>query len=321
LSERGPSESDLDDIAGSAMAALEQGNLEDGERLARQALRAADRIPPGPDRHRARARGLRSLGSAQRARGQYRDAEATFERALPHALQGFGRATVEVAELHNDLGMTFKYAGRFAEAEAAYEQARSILETLPRADPDDLAALLHNLAGLAHARGDFAAADPLARRGIAIRSAALGPRAPETLLDRSAHAAILAGLGESVEAEATIRDLLPDLEAALGPDHPEVAVALNNLAAIVQGRGDLPEAESLYRRVIEIRTTRLGADSPTLAVPLNNLGTVLRSAGRPAEAAIELRRALHLLEGAVAGDHPNLRAIRRNLARVPPDVS
>ena len=209
--------------------------------------------------------------------------------------------------------MTFKYAGRFDDAERAYRQTRTILEAID-ADPEDLAALYHNLGGLAHVRRDFAAAEELSRRAIEIRSSALGPRHAATLLDRSAHAAILDGLGRHDEAEASIRDILGDLEAALGADHPEVAVALNNLAAIVQRRGDLPQAEELYRRVIAIKEARLGADSPALAVPLNNLGSVLRAAGRPDEARAAFERALRLLEGEVADDHPNLATIRRNLA-------
>jgi tetratricopeptide (TPR) repeat protein len=231
------------------------------------------------------------------------------------ATRAFGDDSLEVAELLNDLGMTFKYAGRFADAAAAYDGVRAILESRADTDPGDLATLFHNLGGLAHARGDLAAAEPLARRSVELRLELVDRRDLAALLDRSAHAAILDGLGRSAEAEATIRDLLPDLEAALGADHPEVGVALNNLAAIVGRRGDVDEAERIDRRVIAIREARFGPDSPTLAGPLNNLGTALRAAGRVDEASAAFERALRLLEGAVADDHPTLRAIRRNRQR------
>jgi tetratricopeptide (TPR) repeat protein len=301
-----------DDLAIAAMEAAEQGHLDEAERVARHALGLAEGLVDGPDRHRSLARALRPLGTAQRARGRYREAERTFTRALDRASAGFGPASIEVAELHNDLGMTFKYVGRFGDAEAAYGRARAILEGLPDVDPEDLAALFHNLGGLAHARGDFETAEPLARRAVEIRSRSLGPRAPATLLDRSAHAAIVAGLGRSDEAEASIRELLGDLELTLGPDHPEVAVAVNNLAALVQARGALAEAETLYRRVIAIKEAAFGDDSPTLALPLNNLATVLRAKGAGAAAAGLYERAMKLLEGSVSDDHPHLLAIRRN---------
>jgi tetratricopeptide (TPR) repeat protein len=311
-----------DDLAIAAMEAAERGYLDEAERVARQALDLAEGLVDGRERHRslARARALRALGTAQRARGQYCEAERTFTRGLDSASAAFGPASLEVAELHNDLGMTFKYLGRFVDAEAAYGRARAILEGLPDVDPEDLAALFHNLGGLAHARGDFETAEPLARRAVEIRSNSLGPRAPATLLDRSAHAAIVAGLGRSDEAESSIRELLGDLEVALGPDHPEVAVALNNLAALLQARGALAEAETLYRRVIAIKETAFGDDSPTLAVPLNNLATVLRSQGAGADAAGLYQRATKLLEGSVRDDHPHLLATRRNAARLRPEI-
>ena len=117
----------------------------------------------------------------------------------------------------------------------------------PMSIRDDRAAIYHNLGGLAHARGDNEAAEPLARRAIELRSAALGPRASATLLDRSAHAAILDGMGRSLAAEASIRELLGDLAAALGTDHPEVSVARNNLAAILQRRGERRSRTALSR--------------------------------------------------------------------------
>jgi len=296
------------------MDAAGRGDLELCERLAARAVELAEALPDGPERDRMLAQALRPVGTAQRGRGRYAEAGVAFERAAALATTGFGRESIEVAELLNDLGMTFKFAGRFDDAERAYRRTGTILEAID-ADPEDVAALWHNLGGLAHARRDFAAAEPLARRAVEIRSRALGPRHVATLLDRSAHAAILDGLGRHDEAEASIRDILRDLEAALGTDHPEVAVALNNLAAIVQRRGDLPQAEALYRRVIAIKESRLGGESPALAVPLNNLGSVLRAADRPDEARAAFERALRLLEGEVADDHPNLATIRRNLAR------
>src|SRR5262249_53229739 len=139
------------DLAAAAIAAAQEGRVAEAERLAWQALALAERPTVGPARNRALARALRALGEAQRTRGRYSAAERTFVRALAQAGPGFGERSVEAAELHNDLGMTFKFAGRFVDAETAYGRAREILATRPDADPEDLAALFHNLGGLAHA--------------------------------------------------------------------------------------------------------------------------------------------------------------------------
>src|SRR5262249_10114281 len=136
----------------------------------------------------------RAIGTAQRSVGLYAEAEATFRRALDAARTAFGPASLEVAEIENDLGMTYKDAGRFDDAADGCGRVRAILEGLDEADPDDLASLFHNLGGLAHARGDHAAAESLARRAVELRTAAVGPSDVSTLLDRSALAAILDGL-------------------------------------------------------------------------------------------------------------------------------
>src|SRR5690348_16119003 len=145
----------LEDDARAAMDAAEHGALAGAEDLAGRVLDVARSMEPSPRLDRCLSRALRACGTAQRARGRYGAAERSFEHALASATSGFGGITVEVAELLNDLGMTYKFDGRFELAEAAYARASTLLSTLPGVDPQDAAALLHNLAGLAHARGDL----------------------------------------------------------------------------------------------------------------------------------------------------------------------
>ena len=305
-------------LADAAMAALEHGEPIRGEAIARRAVAGAERRAASDDRGAldSRSAAWRALGSAQRMLGRLGDAETSFQAALAAVTDAGGQPGLEAATIHNDLGMTYKLQGRFVEAAGAYDAALAILGALPDTDPDDVASLWHNLGGLAHARGDHEAAEPLARRAIEVRTTALGPDHVATLLDRSAHAAILDGLGRAADAESEIRDLMDGLVAVLGEDHPEVAVARNNLAAIVQRRGCLAEAERLYRLVVAAREARLGTDAPALAVALSNLGTVLRAQGRPAAARALYERAIGLLEGVVDDQHPSLVTIRSNLASV-----
>src|SRR4051794_17522977 len=147
LSRARPADDEVEDLAAAAMDAAEHGRIPEAERLAGQAVTLAEARSDRAAADRLLARALRPLGTAQRARGHYREAAATFARAVATASAAFGRTSLEVAELENDLGMTSKYLGRFAEAEAAYGRARAILEALPDGDPEDLAALFHNLGG------------------------------------------------------------------------------------------------------------------------------------------------------------------------------
>ncbi len=64
------------------------------------------------------------------------------------------------------------------------------LDGLPDPDPLTRAGLLHNLGGLAHARGDAAAGIPLAEQGLALRVAALGEEHPDVGRDLNALGAL-----------------------------------------------------------------------------------------------------------------------------------
>ena len=94
------------------------------------------------------------------------------------------------------------------------------------------ATLFHNLGGLEHARGRFAAGEPHARRSVEIRARLRGADHPDTAADVSALAALLDGQGRYDDAEQLYLRALSVFERAYGPEHYELAVNLNNLAAL-----------------------------------------------------------------------------------------
>ena len=252
-------------------------------------------------------------GGVLRARGAYAEAEAELLDALRLAENRCGAWSIETASALNALGMTYKYWGRFDDGRRVYERALAIVERAFGEEHEDVASLHHNLGGLEHARREFTAAEPHARRSVELRRALRGPEDVTTAEDEAAWAPILKGLGRVDEAEALLRHALPILERELGPDHPEVAGAWNNLAGTL---GDLEEAATAYHRALAAKERTLGPEHPALAITLNNLGVNARRRDRPAEAEAYYRRALEILEGRVAADHPNLELTRRNLERL-----
>jgi tetratricopeptide (TPR) repeat protein len=252
-------------------------------------------------------------GGVLRARGAYADAEAELLEALRLAEEQCGEWSIETASALNALGMTYKYWGRFEDGRRVYERALAIVERAFGDKHEDVASLHHNLGGLAHARRDFAEAEPHARRSVELRRALRGPEDVTTAEDEAAYAPILKALGRVEEAEALLRHALPILERELGPDHPEVAGAWNNLAGTL---AELDEAAVAYRHALAAKERTLGPEHPSLAITLNNLGVNARRRGELEEAEGFYRRALGILEGRVEGDHPNLELTRRNLERL-----
>lgn len=213
----------------------------------------------------------------------------------------------------NALGIAGKQRGDFDAAAAAYRQALTIIDRMtgdPGAD-DVRATLLHNRAGLAHAAGDPAAAEPLARAGLALRLATSGdPLAVAT--DRAALAAILVDLGRFAEARELLAAVIGEFERR--QETYELAVALHNLGSLEHKVGQQAAALGHLQRSLDLKHRQLGHDHVDLAITWHNLGCVQAASGRAVEAAASFEQALRLLAPAVAPDHPTLLACRRRLA-------
>ena len=250
-------------------------------------------------------------GSVWRCRGFLGEAEAACRRALALAEAHLPADDALIAETLNSLGVVHKFQGRYDDAEPLYRRALVIVKTAG-AD-DDEATLLHNLGGLAHARGDFATGEPLARRSVELREAAHGADHPTTAADRAAWGALLEGLGRLDDAQRAYTEALAVFEARLGPRSLEAASALSALGAVHHARGDYEDAERAYRRSIDIREQTLGPDHFDLGLTLNNLAMLLVDHGSRSEALQLLMRARAIFTRGLGPDHPHVRAVVENI--------
>ena len=119
---------------------------------------------------------------------------------------------------------------------------------------------LNNLGLLLKEKGDYAGAEPLYRRALAIDEKALGPDHPDVAIDLNNLAVLLKTKGDYAGAEPLYRRALATNEKVLGPDNPEVAMNVNNLAVLLDDKGDYVAAEPLYRRALAIDQKVLGPE-------------------------------------------------------------
>jgi tetratricopeptide (TPR) repeat protein len=165
------------------------------------------------------------------------------------------------------------------------------------------------------ARAEYAQAEPLVRRALAIAEAAFEPDDPRiaSALDNLAH--VLQSTNRLAEAEPLMRRALAIDVKAFGPEHPSVATRLNNLALLLQDTNRLAEAEPLMRRALAIDTKAFGPEHPRVAIDLNNLATLLQDTKRLADAKPLMRRALGILlqfTVATGDEHSHLTAVINN---------
>lgn len=262
---------------------------------------------------RAPADALISLAATQRARGRYVAAEATL-RGVLNRPQGWD----DDPDLHscalNTLGVICKDAGRYAEAERHYLHA---LNLSGRSSREHQGAILHNLAGLAHAQSHFEQALEPARQALRLHGNSAGPRSTAYAADVAVLGAVLAGLGRLEEAEAQVRLALALWQDRYGPDHYEVAVNLHNLGLIYQQQGKPDLSLACLSRALGIKEGCLGADHVEVAALLNSLGVLHSSRGRIEQARDCYRRAIAVLQNTWGAEHPTTRQCRTNAACLP----
>ena len=284
-----------------------QGRTSEALALWPRALAAFDAWPGEEIARRMRLPVAQHFAMARALACDFDGARALVDECIEQAAQLHGPAHPEVAAGWNLRGVVAKFTGRYDEAEAAYAQALARLG----GEADAPAWLLHNLAGLACARGDFARAEATARAALAKRDGdPLGAAS-----DRAGLADALAGLGRPREAAAAYREAIDAYEAAGRAQHPEVACFLQNLADALADAGDGDEAVRCYRAAIARKEACYGPDHPEVGAALASLAGLLAEQGSP-EAAPLARRAVAIAASLDEG-HPlraGCEAVARRLA-------
>lgn len=248
-------------------------------------------------------------GNVHRLQGQYPQAENVLLRAQALSRAAGMEASTQ-ATADNAMGILCKDTGRYEEAEHHYQSAAAT-----DTDTTFRATLLHNFAGLAHARGDYAAAEEPARSAVHLRTAALGQEHPDVAADIAVLGSVLHGQGRMREAEEQFRRALTIYERRYGPDHYEAGVNHGNLAALYTDMGRLEQAEQHYGEALSIKERVLGPDHPEIALLANNLAVLYARQGRHETAQVHYRRANQILEGSLGTDHPTALACRQNAAK------
>jgi tetratricopeptide (TPR) repeat protein len=228
------------------------------------------------------------------------------------AAEASGDATAVLGAVY-ELGLLYRYVGRFDDALAHYEHALDLIVTLGGPEHIAVASMCHNLAGLAHARGASADAVPWAREAVARRARSLGDDHPETAADLAVLGAALEATGAIREAEVVLTRALTIFESNTGSADHDIAVCCHGLAAVALRQRRLADADGLGRRALALKERGLGAEHPELGVTLNNLGLTCALLGRTEEADHLFERAA-LVTARLEPDHPVRQAIASNQA-------
>jgi Tfp pilus assembly protein PilF len=176
-------------------------------------------------------------------------------------------------EQQNEAGRLSFTDGDFARAEQSFLAAIREATQLG-ADNVRLASSLSNLGQLKYKQKDFAQAEALFHRALAIRERVLGPEHFGLVQNINNLAALHYARGELDQAEPLFQRALGISQQHLGESHPDVAVTLNNLARLYFRRNEFASAGPLLTRLLSIKEQALGASHPEIAAILTSLAKV-----------------------------------------------
>ena len=233
--------------------------------------------------------------------GDTADAEPLARRVLE--LRPPGTSAAERSEALQLVAEVAYGQGRYAEAQAAAEEARALRAT---ATEVDIAETDHLLGIIAVARGDPATGLPLLESARDRRIAALGPDDGDTIESMNNVGAALDRLGRTAEAIAINRETVARSERAFAEPHRQLAVSLNALAVKLDRSAETrAEAGQLYERALSAAEAALGPEHPMVATLTSNLATQRLNAGDVEAARPLVGRSLDLHERRHGPEHPN----------------
>jgi tetratricopeptide (TPR) repeat protein len=212
----------------------------------------------------------------------------------------------QVADAAFFLGQSLYQQGKYRESAEAYERCLQIR-------PDD-PLVLNNTAMSLSQSGNYAKAEPLFRRAIAINENLLGRDHPDVAASLNNLAELLEHKGDSAGAESLLREALEIDREMCGPECPRVATNLANLGKLLQEKGEYVEAEQNLRKALEIDEKALGSDNPQEGICLNELARLYQAKGEYARADPLYRKAISIARKALGPDHPEVALTLNNLA-------
>jgi tetratricopeptide (TPR) repeat protein len=226
------------------------------------------------------------LADVQYAMGDYEPALQGLERleAAPWVDRLLPLEQIQALNIRGDILYQLE---RDAEAQAQYDRALVLLETisLPRTqDVSSRSRSLGGLAQLAFIAGEHGEAERLFREAVALLLPVFGENHPDSIWALTSLGSAAYANANAQLAQSTWNRMLQVALQVYDEDHPEVATLRNSLGLLAMEQGRFEDARLDFEDAIRIDRLRRTERFDDLVYPLSNLALVATFEGRLAEA-------------------------------------
>jgi serine/threonine-protein kinase len=258
---------------------------------------------------------LLEIGRARIGLGDLKAAEDPLQHALHLAQESYGATSLQTGHSLWTLGVLRHEQGRFAEATELYQRSLQTLTTI-NAPPEDVSAVLNDLAKDYDRSQQWALAKATYERALVIDRGVLGDEHPRIALLYCNLATAVQNMGDYKQAEDLYKLAVAKTEKAFGKRHPETALVKGNYGLLLQRLGRLGEAEPLLRENVADWVSLSGADSANVGYARVSLAMLLHDKGELSAAEREFRQALSIYDKSLPLNHPNRATLLMHFARL-----
>jgi tetratricopeptide (TPR) repeat protein len=235
--------------------------------------------------------------------GDLAGAEAIWREALQSAEEKPAADQKLIAELRSILASVLHLEGRDREAYPLALNAVKMAEV--SGNTLLIAPALTRLGLILADEGEFARAEPLLHRSLALFEQSEGGEALDTAIAENNLAMLYLGTARYATAEQLQNRALPVYEKRVDPEDPSLAAALANMFTILFAQGRAEQGEPYLRRALAIGETRFPGTAAMARLQVC-LAVLEFSRGHYQESARILQAAIGVQEQMLGPNHPEL---------------
>ena len=298
-------------LEAAAEAEAAGGNLEEAERIFRNALSTREQID-GPN-HIDVTITLGKLSVFYWRQARYSEAEEAVARKLSILERHLGPDHIRLTDELDSLALVLLAQGRAHAAGPLLQRALDIRRSVPDANPLAVAESYERLGNQRRAVEALGEAEAFYQKALSAREAALGADHLDVIRTVNSLALVYDAQARYAEAQPLYERTLAAIENTSGANSPDYGAVLNNLAVLNLRLGHDEEATTQLQRSIAIREAHLGGNHPQIAEGLTTLALAYQRLNRMTDARDAAARASFIQsERARLGhmDRPEIRAAR-----------
>eukprot|EP00736_Rhodelphis_marinus_P006577 Rmarinus@m.12089 len=250
----------------------------------------------------------------------YKDGQGKFDATLEANHEAiaiysrlYGERSVEVAKMIHYNGVTYRAAGRYAEALPLLLEALALREDILGHEHVSVATSLYHIGFVHKELGNFPEAQRCFEECIRLRLLLLGDSHPKVATVLSYLGIVHTKLGEYDLAQQQLQKAVELRKEVFGESHTSVASGLGYLSDVYVQKHDYQKALQLYEECLRIRKTLLGDGHLKVGATLHDLGVLYERQGQPELALRRLREAWKVRTALLASDHPKVLATLRHI--------